>query len=58
MGFAQHGVDSPSAWQAETPPHELAILIRTRTPWKSAAFSGLVGVRRYTLFLRSPFEFA
>jgi hypothetical protein len=30
----------------------------TRTDWNSAAFPGMVGVRRYTLFLQSPFEFA
>ena len=37
---------------------QLTVAGGTRTAWKSAAFLALVGVRRYTLFLRSPFEFA
>jgi hypothetical protein len=52
MGFAQHEAESPPVWQAETPPRELAFLIRTKTPWKSAAFPEMVGVRRFALFLR------
>ena len=42
MGFVRHEADSLALCQAETPPHELIILIRTRTPWKSAAFPGLL----------------
>jgi hypothetical protein len=30
----------------------------TRTPERSAAVSGILAEKRYTLFLRSPFEFA
>jgi hypothetical protein len=30
----------------------------TGTDWTTAAVSGMVGVRRYTLFLRSSSEFA
>ena len=31
---------------------------RRGTQWNSVAFHGLVGVRRYALFLQSPSEFA
>jgi hypothetical protein len=46
-------------WQLHrTLPHFAGQHTVDGAPWKSVAFGGMVGVRRYTLFLRSAFEFA